>query len=467
MIDRDPRVRELVVALLSATPPAPTFQQLEERTPLRRRRRRRLALILAACLMIVAIGVGVLVSRSDSGAPVLRTAGLTGRPAPDRFQVRPILSVAQPPCREGQLPLSGTYRGGMPVCFAVGPAALDGRDVASVRVSTTTADGIGIDITLTGQGMARFNALAARLVGLPSPSDEVAMAVDGHVVSNPRINTGHFDTREIRISGSFSTEAEAQRIAAAVGPTRSTNAVPQVHVTSEPNLTMHTDRPVVDAGVIEFVYDTGGGTHELRIDRVPNFRLRVPLGPTVGRVRLAPGRYVLYCDIPGHRQPGEQAVLTVAPSEPAPTVTRHSSAADTWAQIVAPYLPSGATLLPLQPPASTVLSANPSLSLLSYKLPSGNYLGAVREKVPLGAGPALRLVGPDYRETTTAGSQRVVITHAARSWYQVILQRPNGTWINLSFEKNPSVPAAVPAEFDINGLVALSDALDNTGSDLP
>jgi hypothetical protein len=85
----------------------------------------------------------------------------------------------------------------------------------------------------------------------------------------------------------------------------------RLHVTSDASLFMHLDRATVPAGVIEIVYLDGGGTHELRIDRVPNFLLRVPFGPTVARVRLTPGRYVLYCDLPGHRAAGEEAVLTV------------------------------------------------------------------------------------------------------------------------------------------------------------
>jgi hypothetical protein len=48
--------------------------------------------------------------------------------------------------------------------------------------------------------------------------NEVAMVVDGRVVSNPRINTDHFDNTGIRVSGSFSSEADAERIAAAIGP---------------------------------------------------------------------------------------------------------------------------------------------------------------------------------------------------------------------------------------------------------
>jgi hypothetical protein len=245
-----------------------------------------------------------------------------------------------------------------------------------------------------------------------------------------------------------------------------TGPITQLHVTSEANLTMHLDRATVPAGVVEIFYLDDGGTHELRIDRVPNFRLLVPGGPTVGRVRLAPGRYVLYCDIPSHRQAGEQAILTVKPSEPARPATHQSSTADTWAQIVGPYLPSGATLLPLPPPASTVLGADIS-NFLTYKLPSGRYLVAARQRGTVDPTRANVVPGKDIDDRTAQGSRRFVITHNAAVWQQVIIQRLSGTMINLQIENNPAVTYTTPPELNIEELVALSDALDNTGSDLP
>ena len=180
---------------------------LERRVHTRRRRRQVVGGLVAALVVAAAIPVGLLILRPDSGGRVIHTTGPTARPAADRFQVRPVLAVTQPPCLGEQLPHSDMSHSGAQMCFTVGPVALDGTSVATVRVSTMPQDGIGIDITLTSDGLARFNALAQRLVSLPAPMNEVAFAVDGRVVSNPRINTGHFDNPQIRVSGSFGTEA--------------------------------------------------------------------------------------------------------------------------------------------------------------------------------------------------------------------------------------------------------------------
>lgn len=87
--------------------------------------------------------------------------------------------------------------------------------------------------------------------------------------------------------------------------------VATVTVTALPTLTMTMSPPRVPAGVIEFDYRDGGGTHALIVKDLPGFELMVPNGPTSGRLELAPGTYELACLIPGHDQAGEHATLTV------------------------------------------------------------------------------------------------------------------------------------------------------------
>jgi plastocyanin len=64
---------------------------------------------------------------------------------------------------------------------------------------------------------------------------------------------------------------------------------------------------------IEYVND-GSITHSLKVDGVDSFRLQVSgKGDTDdGTVDLDPGTYTIYCDIPGHRQGGMEAELTVS-----------------------------------------------------------------------------------------------------------------------------------------------------------
>jgi uncharacterized cupredoxin-like copper-binding protein len=64
---------------------------------------------------------------------------------------------------------------------------------------------------------------------------------------------------------------------------------------------------------IEYVND-GSITHSLLVEDVNGFRLQVTSkGDTDdGTVDLEPGTYTIYCDIPGHRQGGMEAELTVS-----------------------------------------------------------------------------------------------------------------------------------------------------------
>src|ERR1700730_15242033 len=131
MPNRDPRVRSLVVELLTASPPAPTFQELEQSRAPRRQRPRR-AMVISTIVLMALIGASVLVFRTHPDGQTIRPSGLAGRPAPDRFQVRPVLGFTGTPCREGAF-LNGRF--GPPQCVAVGPVALDGSSVASVSVA--------------------------------------------------------------------------------------------------------------------------------------------------------------------------------------------------------------------------------------------------------------------------------------------------------------------------------------------
>jgi hypothetical protein len=159
--------------------------------------------------------VGLVAAACGSSSSTETGASSTTMPKPNRFEVRPVVTASKSPCGAGQVSFSqprATVQ-----CLTLGPTALDGSDVASVSVSSSPSDGPGIDVRLTAAGLARFNTLARQLFGGPSPRDEVALLVDGRVFSNPRLNTDHFDSNGIRIGGSFTSEAEAGRVARAIG----------------------------------------------------------------------------------------------------------------------------------------------------------------------------------------------------------------------------------------------------------
>ena len=68
------------------------------------------------------------------------------------------------------------------------------------------------------------------------------------------------------------------------------------------------------AGSVVIQYKNAGAIqHTLMIDGVAGFKLDVPKAGDVdtATVKLVPGTYTLYCDIPGHRQAGMEDHLTV------------------------------------------------------------------------------------------------------------------------------------------------------------
>jgi len=68
------------------------------------------------------------------------------------------------------------------------------------------------------------------------------------------------------------------------------------------------------AGSVHISYRNEGSIeHTLKIDGVDGFKLDVPAKGDVDQadVQLAPGTYTIYCDIPGHREAGMHATLTV------------------------------------------------------------------------------------------------------------------------------------------------------------
>ncbi len=90
-----------------------------------------------------------------------------------------------------------------------------------------------------------------------------------------------------------------------------------------PTLKFQSDRFTVSpAGITEIVYRQVGGTHTLLFDdpKFEGFILRVPPETDRGKVKLEPGNYTIYCNIPGHREAGMEAEVIVqegpAPAAP-------------------------------------------------------------------------------------------------------------------------------------------------------
>jgi preprotein translocase subunit SecD len=100
----------------------------------------------------------------------------------------------------------------------VGPARITGADVRSAGRDHAPGLGWVVDLRLKKSGMATFNRMATDLFGKDSPGDQVALVVDGKVVSNPAFQSSSF-SGPIEISGSF-TGKDAAALAKAINQAR-------------------------------------------------------------------------------------------------------------------------------------------------------------------------------------------------------------------------------------------------------
>jgi plastocyanin len=91
-------------------------------------------------------------------------------------------------------------------------------------------------------------------------------------------------------------------------------AINTLEVDALPTLKFQASTFNVPGGINLVKYIDKGGTHTLLFDKnaVPGFKLAVPEGRSEAKVDLKPETtYVIYCDIPGHRQAGMEADVVV------------------------------------------------------------------------------------------------------------------------------------------------------------
>jgi preprotein translocase subunit SecD len=98
--------------------------------------------------------------------------------------------------------------------FLLGPTAMTGKGVSSAKSEFNQGQGYVVVMDLNGSGQTKFNALAAKSYGQPSPTDQVAIVLDGIVQSNPAFQTSTFGN-SVQITGGSNgfSQSEAQDLA--------------------------------------------------------------------------------------------------------------------------------------------------------------------------------------------------------------------------------------------------------------
>lgn len=109
-------------------------------------------------------------------------------------------------------PIAVCDRGGL-TKYILAPAEVLGRQIskASAGIDTQGGNAWYVSLTFNGEGTSAFGALTTRVTTLAPPLNQVAIVLDGLVVSSPRINEP-IPSGNAQITGSF-TQLEAQDLA--------------------------------------------------------------------------------------------------------------------------------------------------------------------------------------------------------------------------------------------------------------
>jgi len=97
--------------------------------------------------------------------------------------------------------------------YILAPAEVLGRQISKASAGINAQGGSAwyVSLTFNGEGTKAFGALTTRVTSLPAPTNQVAIVLDGLVVSSPRI-TEPIPSGNAQITGSFS-QVEAQDLA--------------------------------------------------------------------------------------------------------------------------------------------------------------------------------------------------------------------------------------------------------------
>lgn len=141
-----------------------------------------------------------------------------------RLELRPVLTVGE--CTQRPVVVVEDADGGIVACsrdtmdayggYTLGPVAVSGdriKDAVAIAGEPQSSTGEWfVSITFDAQGAQSFADLTTKLMGATAPNDQLAMVLDGEVLSAPRVLAVITDGK-VQISGSFAQDT-AESLAA-------------------------------------------------------------------------------------------------------------------------------------------------------------------------------------------------------------------------------------------------------------
>jgi preprotein translocase subunit SecD len=143
--------------------------------------------------------------REGAEAKLSPDACATGTPS-DVLSDTSLTEIQVPQCEDGE----------MTAVYVVGPTALTGSALETARATLNPDGKWTVNPTFKGgdDGIGLFNAIAAQCNSAAAncPTTQLAIVLDGKVISAPSIETPVFSADQVQISGTF-TEREAKDLA--------------------------------------------------------------------------------------------------------------------------------------------------------------------------------------------------------------------------------------------------------------